>query len=174
MQNLSRLTKIQKVCYAGMMAALIFVVTWLVRIPVPLPVATGAYINIGDSVCFIAAYLLGGFYGAAAAAVGSAFADLAAGAAIYLPATFVIKAVMAMVFAAMAHKGGRWRYLLASAVCGLIMTTLYAFYELVVFGGAVAVASAPYNLIQAAGSAVIALPAYQVCKYMSRILVKRS
>jgi len=52
--------------------------------------------NLGDTIVLLSAYLLGPGYGAAAAACGAALADLMAGYATYVPATFVIKGLMAL------------------------------------------------------------------------------
>ncbi|MDR1292922.1 MAG: ECF transporter S component, partial [Clostridiales Family XIII bacterium] len=47
-----------RVVQTALMAAIIFVVTYLIRIPMPF--ASGGYLNIGDTPLYIAAYLLGG------------------------------------------------------------------------------------------------------------------
>ncbi|HBU13081.1 MAG TPA: hypothetical protein DEB31_10295, partial [Clostridiales bacterium] len=59
----------KKITTAAVMAALIFVVTWLVRIPVAPGYA--AYFNFGDVVIYSCAYILGGPLAMAAAAAGS-------------------------------------------------------------------------------------------------------
>jgi len=78
------------VALAGVFAALIFPATVFTKIP------TGVgYANLGDGVILTCAYLMGplAFF---PAAIGSALADLFAGYAPYIPATFIIKGSMAL------------------------------------------------------------------------------
>lgn len=58
------------------LAAMACAATMVVRIPTP----TGGYVNLGDAVVLLGAYLLGPGWGAAAAGIGSALADLLGGA----------------------------------------------------------------------------------------------
>jgi uncharacterized membrane protein len=164
--------EVKKVAGTGIFAALIFAITFLVRIPVPfLP---GGYLNPGDVVIYIAAMLLGGPLGFFAAAAGSTLADLLAGAAIYAPATFVIKGVMAFVvghFARVARVKGDegksfGRYVAAVAAASLIMVAGYFAFEAILFAAKdgtpyYAILSVPFNLIQGGGSFVLALIAYK-------------
>lgn len=62
------------------------VMTVFTRIPV-----VYGYFNLGDVVVLLAGVLFGGFTGAFAGAVGSAFADIIGGAYIFAPITFVVK-----------------------------------------------------------------------------------
>ena len=87
---------IKKLTYGGLMTALVFVGTYLSRVPL----ASGqAYIHAGDSMIFIAAIFLGWRYGAFAAGVGSALADILLSYSVFAPYTFVIKAIMAIIVA---------------------------------------------------------------------------
>lgn len=98
--------KLVKICFTAMFAALISVATIIIRIPSPL----GGYINFGDTFIILAAWLLGSAWGFAAGGIGSALADLFAGYAVYVPGTFVIKGLIAVIacviFRAMSDKGG--------------------------------------------------------------------
>lgn len=80
------------VVMTALLAALACVATLVIRIPSP----TGGYLNLGDAVVLLSAYLLGPLYGAAAAGIGSMLADLLSGYPAYAPATLVIKAGMAL------------------------------------------------------------------------------
>ncbi len=143
----SKHQNIQKLVFSALLAALTCVCTMVIQIP---GLTTGGYINLGDSIVLLCAWYIGGVYGAAAAGIGSMMADIFSGYAIYAPATFVIKALMA--FAAWAvfkklqnHKG---QYLGAVAA-GLIMMTGYLLFEAVFMGyGIGAAAAIPGNLIQ--------------------------
>ncbi|NLM83657.1 MAG: ECF transporter S component [Clostridiales bacterium] len=144
-----------KITYAAVLAALVFVVTFLTRIPVP--GLSSAYINLGDTVIFISAYLLGGPVAAAVAAIGSALADLAAGAAVYIPATFVIKGLMGLGAGSIMRVRNLAFYALAAIVGGAIMTGGYFVFEAIFFDLAYALTALPLNLVQWGGSVVIAL-----------------
>lgn len=79
---------LKKLVLNGLMIALVILATYFTRIPTPLP---GGYFNLGDSVIMLAAILLGPVSGFAAGAVGSAAADLMAGAFMFAPITFIVK-----------------------------------------------------------------------------------
>jgi len=83
----------QKIVISSMFAALVCVATMLIKIPSPLK----GYINLGDGIVLLAAWILPLPYGMAAAGLGSALADLFSGYVVYAPATFIIKALMAVV-----------------------------------------------------------------------------
>ncbi len=87
-------TTVQTLVMTALMMCLIMVMTIIIRIPVP---ATQGYIHLGDCMIFLGVLLLGWKYGAVAAGVGSALADLWGGYAMYAPITLVVKFVMAMV-----------------------------------------------------------------------------
>ena len=78
----------KKIVMNGLMIALVFLVTYVAKIPTPLP---GGYFNLGDSVIMVAAILLGRRTGLIAGAIGSCLADIAFGSFLFAPFTFVIK-----------------------------------------------------------------------------------
>lgn len=92
---------IQKLAKAGLLAAMIFLLTAVVSIPIP---GGAGYINLGDAGVLTAAALLGGWWGAACAGIGSALADLFLGFGVYAPATLVIKGGMALLAAFLLKK----------------------------------------------------------------------
>lgn len=83
--------KVRLLTLTGILTALTTVATIVIQIPTP----TKGYVNLGDVLVNISAWILGGTYGAAAGGIGSAFADIITGYAIYAPATLIIKALMA-------------------------------------------------------------------------------
>ncbi len=91
--------RIKLTCAAGLFAALITAATVLVRIPV----AHSGYYHAGDSVIYIAASLLPGWYALAASSIGGAMADLIAGAPQWMIATAIIKPLNALPFIAARH-----------------------------------------------------------------------
>ena len=78
--------KFKKYIYGALFAAMTFVATFVIKIPIP-----GGYIHPGDGLYLAAAILLGPFAGGFAGAVGSAAADIAGGFAVFVLPTFIIK-----------------------------------------------------------------------------------
>jgi len=144
--------------FAALQAAVIFAVTFFARIPVP--ALSGAYVNLGDSAIYICAYIFGGLPTGLAAGVGSVLADLLAGAAAYVPATAIIKTLMGIIAVAVIKRGGFMRFLIASVICGAVMTAGYFLYEALLFGGNYAYVSLPFNLIQWGGTIAVSAVVY--------------
>ncbi len=148
-----------KIALSAMLASLTCVATMIIQIPSP---ATSGYVNLGDAFVIASAYLLGGVWGAGAAGIGSALADILSGYAAYAPATFVIKALMAIIFvivfkASCRISSGRIFPSILAAVCSeLVMTFGYLAYESLILGyGVGAIGALPANLIQGAIGAVV-------------------
>lgn len=140
----------------GLFAALGCVGTMVLQVPSP----TGGYMNLGDAVVILGAWLLGPVYGAVAGGVGPAMADLLSGYAVYVPATLVIKAVMAMTAALMYRALGKKGLLLSALAAEVSMVLGYWLFDgalaalsgggtlgLCLMGSA---AGLPSNLVQAA------------------------
>ena len=87
-------SKTNKIVLTGITMGLVMVATMIIRIPVPF---TQGYVHLGDAMIFLGVLVLGRNYGAVAAGVGSALADLLSGYAYYAPWTFVVKFLMAFV-----------------------------------------------------------------------------
>ena len=149
--------KIRKLVLAALFAALCCLMTMIVQIPAPMGYG---YVNLGDCAVLLGAWVVGGWWGAAAAAVGSALADLlAAGGtyAIYAPGTFVIKFLMAAVAAySMRVVKKHWGVPLGAVAAELLMVAGYFLYESVIYEEG-AVASVPLNLIQGAVNMIVAV-----------------
>lgn len=148
--------KIKKIVWAGLFTALTAVATMVIQIPSP----TGGYVNAGDAVVILGAFLLGPGWGALAAGLGSALADLFAGYVIYAPATFVIKGLMALCAGALIRRGKKGRRSLGFAVAGSVLAEsimiagYFAFTATVLGFGWGAVAEIPGNAVQAVFGAV--------------------
>ena len=156
-------TKLRKLVYGAMLGALVFAATW---ISVPLPVGN---VNLGDGVLLIAAWMLGGPWAVFAAAIGATLTDLMGGYAIYAPATFVIKALMAVVAilvlrALLKSKLPKLLARVLSAVCAeAVMVIGYFVYEATAIGlGWGALASVPFNLVQGAVAIALSILLYEV------------
>lgn len=133
-------------------AALFAALTCLMTLVIQIPATTGGYINVGDVGVLLSAWALGPLWGGAAAATGSALADLLSWPA-YAPATFIIKFAMAAVAAVMfrAAKKQDRKYIgmmLAAVAAELIMVVGYFLFESAVVGVGAAAASSLFNLVQ--------------------------
>ena len=137
-QKVQSREKLIKLVVAAMFTALVFLGTRFIAIPAPV----FGYLNIGDCFILIAAWILGPVYGFAAGAVGSALGDLAWGAFLYIPGTFVIKGLMAVAASLIAHafvkKNEKLRipaFVVSGIVVELIMAFGYFLYEGVILFG---------------------------------------
>lgn len=152
--------RIHKTIVSAMFASLVCVATMLIKIPVP---ATNGYIHTGDCIVLISGWLLGGVYGTLAAGIGSALADILLAYPLYVPGTFVIKALVALtalvIYKLLHAKINRFfAYALSSVVAEAVMVAGYFVYEALFLSyGIGAAASIPANLIQGAGGVLISV-----------------
>ena len=168
--------KTKKIVFTAMFAALCCVATCLIVVPIPGGVG---YVNLGDVFVLMAAWCLGG-YGAIAAGIGCALADVWSGYAVYAPATFVIKTCVALI--------GYYLYvvckklirregidflprLLAAIASEIFMALGYCVFEWIVYGAAAAVAGIPFNLLQG-GCATVCVVALLAALYPMPIMHK--
>ena len=144
----------------GILFVVIVLLTCLLRFDIHHQGKLAGYWTLGDVGVYIAAALLGGPWAALAAGVGSAFADIFVGQAIYAPASLIIKAGMALAFASHSKRGHTVLHLIKSvAVGGGIMIGGYFFYDLIIRGDYILAAiSLPFNILQLIGSGLIAVP----------------
>lgn len=153
--------KLLRMILAAIFAAMTCAATMVIHIPIPV---TNGYINLGDAVVLLSAFLLGPAYGAAAAGIGSMLADLLLGYASYAPGTLIIKALMAFC-AALLLKALRDRTKAAAAVSALagetVMVLGYFAYESTLLGyGLAAAASIVSNAIQGVGGILVGVAVY--------------
>ena len=148
-----------KLVITAMFASMVCVSTLCIQLPSPM----GGYVNLGDVLVLMSAFLLGRKYGSAAAGIGSALADLFSSYAYYAPGTFIIKAAVALTAALLAEKlpaklPQTLRRILAGAAGEILMVLGYLFYAWVCLSyGAAAVASVPGNIAQAAVGIAVAV-----------------
>ena len=161
--------KVKRLTTTALMAAVIFVVTYMIRIPIP--IASGGYINIGDAPIYIAASLLGGPACMVAAAIGAALSDLTAGYVVYILPTAVVKGLMGLVCGKLMERAGFARFLIASVIGGAIMVSGYAFFNAVIFNINQALAMAPFDMIQWACGVAVAAAVYPAAPRIKRSLL---
>jgi uncharacterized membrane protein len=150
-----------KIAAAGIFAALVGVATLLFVVPIP---ATSGYFNLGETLIYSAALLLGPLVGAVAGA-GASIAD-ALVAAQYAPGTLTIKALEGFLVGYLTRKiNQKIKNLTLSATIAILiggfeMVAGYFLYETLVLGYPTALASLeiPFNIVQMIIGLVIAVP----------------
>lgn len=149
--------KTKSIVFSALLAALTCVATMSLHIPTP---GTSGYIHPGDAVVILSGILLGPVSGALAAGLGSAMADLLSGYMLYVPITFFVKALMAIIcYFVYHHLLTKINHiLLKSIITGCFSTFIvvsgYYFFEYFMYGSG-AFASIPANLIQGLAGLVI-------------------
>ena len=148
--------KVKKLVFSALMAALVYAATMMIQIPSPM----NGYVNLGDCFVLLSGWLLGPWYGAAAAGIGSMLTDLLSGYAHYAPGTLVIKAADAMAAALIFRAMGRGKTgMLVSGVVGeIIMVLGYFAYAAMLLGkGLAAATSIPGNIAQGVAGIVLGM-----------------
>ena len=167
-------TPLDTLARAALFAALIFLGTYVLKIPIP-----SGYIHFGDGFLYAAAVLLPPAYAAGAGAIGGLLSDMLAGYAAYAPWTAVIKAAMALPMAFLCRGSGfirrfrggtekpgprEWIPVAASLlISGVLNVGGYFLADSMLYGVSAAVVSLPLNAVQsAAGIAVffVTLPVF--------------
>ena len=140
-------SKVKKLVFSALLAAVVCVATMMINIPSP----ANGYVNLGDCFVLLCGWLLGPWYGAAAAGIGSMFADIFAGYLYYAPATLIIKGLMGLVAAVLYRKAASKAALIVSGVVAeIIMVAGYFCFAawFLGYGIAGAALSVPGNLVQ--------------------------
>ena len=149
-------TKTQKIVIAAILAALTCIATMIIKIPSPLK----GYLNLGDCVVLLSGWLLSPLYGFLAAGLGSGLADLISGYGVYVPATFIIKGVMAIA----AYFGFRFLQnkvtnisarIVSGIVAELIMVFGYYVFEGFLYGFGASLVNIPANAVQGVAGLII-------------------
>jgi len=138
--------KVRKLVLSALMAALVYVATSIIQIPSPV----NGYVNLGDCFVLLSGWLLGPWYGAAAAGIGSMLVDLLSGYGHYVPGTLIIKGLDALVAALIFRALGRGKT--AMLVSGIVGETI-----MVLGKGLAAAASIPGNIVQGIAGIAIGL-----------------
>lgn len=154
---------------SGMMAALIFVATFCIKLPMPL---TNGYVHLGDGFILLAASLLG-WAAVPAAAIGSMLADILLGYAVYALPTFLIKAAVAAVAVLALRSSREWLRVLGLIVAEAVMVGGYFLVEWLILGYGLAAATGSLlgNAMQGLSGVVIGLLLIPMCsRVKARIL----
>ncbi len=148
---------------ASVFAALVYVATTIFIIPIP---ATSGYLNLGDTVIYVAALLFGPFVGAFGGGIGASVADILSGFGFFAPGTFVIKGVEGFL---VGYLNLKLRGLSRNETLGAVVSVLvggaemvagYFLYEVFVlsYGIGAALLEVPFNVFQMSVGLIVAVP----------------
>ncbi len=145
-------SKIRLMCATGVFTALVYVVTaYLLHIP-----TDNGYIHIGDGFIYLAACMLPAPYAMFVGAGGALLADVLTGAAVWAPASVLIKAVTALLFSRKGKSIISLRNVLALLPATAICAGGYYLYEALIYANFISpLAGIPASLIQSAASAAV-------------------
>ena len=177
-QKETGLSPVRTLALMALFSALVTVATLVIRIPIPI---TKGYFNLGDTVIFIAAALLGPIYGLVCGGVGSALADVIGGYAHFAPWTLVIKGIEGLIAGALLRlvridpeRIVRAMTILAGMflIAGAWMVLGYFCAEYVIYAFDItpALAELPFNVLQ---GGISALTATVVCPFLLKGLDER-
>ncbi|KMO86800.1 membrane protein [Megasphaera cerevisiae DSM 20462] len=109
------------ICTAAVLAALVFVMTFVPRIPIPL-----GYAHLGDAVIYLTVLFAGRRESALAASVGSAAADFIGGFPIWIVPTLIIKYIMVeIVFWVIRPDIQQWKLLSGRTFLAFFLSSLW-------------------------------------------------
>ena len=158
----TREDSLKKLVFAGIFAALTYIVFTFLSIPIPTIAGDKVTVHLGNAFCVLGALILGSFYGGAGGALGLTIADLMD--PVYIvqaPITFVIKFLMGILVGTIAHKMGHistekdlakvFRWTVAAVVAGLLFNavcdpTIRYFYKILILGKPAAEVSFAINI----------------------------
>lgn len=156
MSNSTQNNTTQRIVMAALLAALTCVATMIIKIPSPLK----GYLNLGDCVVLLAGWMLSPTYGFLAAGLGSALADTFSGYVTYVPATFVIKGLMALIafygFKLLhSNLGNISSRIISGIVAEVVMVAGYFIFEGFLYGFGPSLVNIPANVIQGIAGLII-------------------
>lgn len=148
----------------ALLAALTTVATMVIHIPSP----TNGFVNLGDCFVLLAGWLLGPFWGFLAGGIGSAMADMLLGYTHYVPGTFIIKGLTALIAAVLFEKLKEKGFtsLIVSSVVGEAEMVLgyFLFASLILGKGMARALSIPGNIFQATVGIIAGIALYKVAE----------
>lgn len=146
----SKEDSLRKLVFAGIFAALTYIVFTFLSIPIPTIAGDKVTVHLGNAFCVLGALILGSAYGGVGGALGLTIADLMD--PVYIvqaPITFVIKLLMGVIVGVIAHKMGHisteknlakvFRWTVAAVIAGLLFNavfdpTIRYFYKILILG----------------------------------------
>ena len=148
--------KTKELTLTAMMSALVFIATFVPKIPIPL-----GYAHLGDAAIFLVVIYCGRRVGMTSGIIGSAFADLLGGFPIWIVPTIFIKAAMSETFYRFREKN----FIIALILACLVMTAGYTIFGAVLYDSLTAgLASTPGLLAESAINIVVTVILYSALK----------
>ena len=174
----------RKLVFAGVFAAITYVVFTFLSIRIPTPGAGQVSVHLGNAFVVLGALLLGSLYGGIGGAIGLTIADLIDPVyVVEAPITFVIKFLLGLIVGLIAHKLGHisietdhkkiLRWVVIATVAGLAFNAIFDpllryFYKILILGKPAAEVSFAINfvvtLINSVVSAVIVVVLYHALR----------
>ena len=147
-------SKTFQMAVGGVFAALVFVCTYFLKLPVPM---SSGYVHLGDGAILLGACAVGAL-SIPGAALGSLLADVLLGYAVYAVPTFLIKGGVAVVAVIGSKQKNPWLWGLFLILAEAVMVVGYFLVEWLVmgYGFAGAFGNVPGNLIQGGSGVVLA------------------
>lgn len=144
----------RELCVTAVMTALVFLATFVPKIPIPL-----GYAHLGDAVIFLLAILLPRREALFAAAVGSALSDVLGGFLLWAVPTLVIKFIMVEVVCHfVGDSRSKGRIFVAFLLSSLWMAAAYTVFGAALYASLTAgLASAPGLLMEGGVNTVAAM-----------------
>ena len=162
MRNIS----VKKLTLAGVMAALVFVMTYVPKVPVPI---TGGYVHLGDGAIFLSVLLLGPL-GIPAAAIGSGLADILGGYMVYALPTMAIKALVAWIAWKGWKEGTLLRAVIAFVLAEAAMVAGYFVFESAMYGAAAAWGAVGPNCIQGVAGVALGMVCHSLYPRLKQLI----
>ena len=143
----TREDSLKKLVFAGIFAALTYIVFTFLSIPIPTIAGDKVTVHLGNAFCVLGALILGSFYGGAGGALGLTIADLMD--PVYIvqaPITFVIKFLMGILVGFIAHRMGHISTEKDLAKVFRWTPTIRYFYKILILGKPAAEVSFAINI----------------------------
>jgi uncharacterized membrane protein len=152
-----RQVNIRRITLTALMAALVFVLTTVPRIPVP---ATGGYVHLGDAGITFAAAAFGPWVAAVAGGLGTGLADLV-GFPQWAVFSLIVHGLQGLVLGWIFRQGLSWLKVGLGALASIVIVVAgYFAAGAILESPAVAALEIVPNIIQAFSGSLIGLPLY--------------
>lgn len=143
----------RSITITALSAALIFLFTWVVRVPGPI---TGGLVHMGNVPFFVASIVYGPYVGAIAGAIGMGMFDIFSGYIAWAPITVITCLIMGYVLGNVAKRFNTKNLIIGFVLMVVIKVLGYYFGEAIMYKSFVTpFASIPGNIVQILLSAVV-------------------
>ncbi|MFR7349804.1 ECF transporter S component [Peptoniphilus sp.] len=143
----------RSITITALSAALIFLFTWVVRVPGPI---TGGLVHMGNVPFFVASIVYGPYVGAIAGAIGMGMFDIFSGYIAWAPITVITCLIMGYVLGNVTKRFNTKNLIIGFVLMVVIKVLGYYFGEVIMYKSFVApFASIPGNIVQILLSAVV-------------------